>query len=100
MRHVWEYRRKGWAQRHWKSWYFWATHSPLKPVIEAARTLKRHEAGLLSSFAHRITNATAEGLNSCIQAIRVTARCYRNRENFKTAIYFHCGGLGLYPHTH
>jgi len=22
---------------------------------------------------------------------------YRNKENFKTAIYFFCGGLDLYP---
>jgi transposase len=100
LRHFWEYKRKGWAQRHWGIWYFWATHSRLDPVIEAARTLKRHEAGLLSFFAHRITNAAAEGLNSKIQAIRVSARGYRNREHFKTAIYFHCGGLALYPQTH
>jgi hypothetical protein len=25
---------------------------------------------------------------------------FRNREHFKTAIYFHCGGLDLYPVTH
>ena len=80
--------------------YFWATHSRLQPVIDAAETLKRHEAGLLSYFAHRITNAAAESLNSRIQAIRVSARGYRNRNNFKTAIYFHCGGLQLYPQTH
>jgi len=47
-----------------------------------------------------MTNAGAEGLNSRIQAIRVSARGYRNRENFKTAIYFHLGGLALYPGTH
>ena len=23
---------------------------------------------------------------------------FRNVEHFKTAIYFHCGGLDLYPH--
>ena len=28
---------------------------------------------------------------------RVSARGYRNREHFKTAIYFHLGGLQLYP---
>jgi transposase len=22
---------------------------------------------------------------------------FRNREHYKTAIYFHCGGLNLYP---
>jgi transposase len=100
LRHFWSYQRRGWAAKHFKRWYFWATHSRLPAVIEAARTLKRHEAGLLSYFAHRITNAAAEGLNSRIQAIRVSARGYRNREHFKTAIYFHCGGLQLYPQTH
>ena len=99
LRHFWAYRRRGWGQRHWRRWYFWATHSRLQPVIDAAHTLKRHEDGLLSYFAHRITNAGAESLNSRIQAIRVSARGHRNRDNFKTAIYFHCGGLQLYPRT-
>jgi transposase len=100
LRWFWDYRLRGWGEKHFKAWYFWATHSRLQPVIDAARTLKRHEAGLLSYFAHRITSAGAEGLNSRIQAIRVSARGFRNRENFKTAIYFHCGGLNLYPQTH
>ncbi len=29
-----------------------------------------------------------------------TGNGFRNREHFKTAIYFHCGGLQLYPVTH
>ena len=58
--------------------------------------LERHEAGLLSYFAHRVTNAGAEGINSRIQAIRVAGRGYRNRKNFKTAIWFHLGDLQLY----
>ncbi|MGH8960209.1 MAG: transposase [Jatrophihabitantaceae bacterium] len=66
-------------------------------IIEAEKTLKRHQAGLLSYFKHRITNA--DGLNSRIQAIRVSARGYRNRKHFKTAIYFHLGGVQLYPAT-
>ncbi|MGM7668514.1 ISL3 family transposase [Microbacterium sp. A93] len=99
LRHFWSYKRRGWAAKHFKRWYFWATHSRLKPIIDAAKTFKRHEAGMLSYFAHPITNAGAEGLNSRIQAIRVSARGYRNREHFKTAIYFHLGGLQLYPAT-
>ena len=99
LRHFWSYKRRGWAVKHFTRWYFWATHCRLQPIIDAAKTLKRHEPGLLSYFAHRITNAGAEGLNSRIQAIRVSARGYRNREHFKTAIYFHLGGLQLYPAT-
>ncbi len=100
LRFFWDYRRKGWAEKHWKAWYFWATHSRLDPVIKVARTFKAHLTGLLSYFEHRITSAGAEGLNSRIQAIRVSARGYRNRKNFKIAIYFHLGGLNLYPQTH
>jgi len=91
---------RDWFRRNVWTKAVWATHSRLQPVIDAAKTLKRHDAGLLSYFAHRITNAAAESLNSRIQAIRVSARGYRNRNNFKTAIYFHCGGLQLYSQTH
>ena len=32
-----------------------------------------------------------------IQWLKYTARGYRNRERFRNAIYFHLGGLDLYP---
>ena len=46
---------------------------------------------------HAVASGT-EGLNAIIQGIKKTARGFRNAEHFKTAIYFHCGGLDLYPH--
>jgi transposase len=95
---LWEYRYVGAARTFFRRWYYWATHSRLKPMIEKARMLKTHLENILTYLRHRITNATAEGLNSKIQWIRYTARGFRNRENFKTGIYFHCGGLDLYPH--
>ena len=58
-----DYRRRGWAEKHWKSWYFWATDSQNDPIIKIARTLKRHLPGLLAFFDHRITSAGAEGVN-------------------------------------
>ena len=72
LRDLWAYRRKGWALRHWKRWYFWATHSRLKPVIEVARMIERHLDNVLTYFDHRITNATSEGLNSKIQTVKKT----------------------------
>ena len=75
-------------------------HSRLAPVIETARLIQRHLPNVMTFFAHRITNAVAEGLNSKIQTIKKMAYGFRNREHFKTAIYFHCGGLDLYPVTH
>ena len=46
---------------------------------------------------HPITNGVAEGLNSKIMSIKRKAGGFRNPANFTTAIYFHCGGLDLYP---
>lgn len=37
------------------------------------------------------------GFNSKIMAIKRRVGGYRNPQNFKTAIYFYCGGLDLYP---
>jgi transposase len=72
LRDLWAYRRKGWALRHWKRWYFWATHSRLKSVVEVARMIERHLDNVLTYFDHRITNATSEGLNSKIQTVKKT----------------------------
>jgi len=85
---------------HWKFWWGWASRSRLKPVIDAALTVKRHLRNVLTYFTHRITNAVTEGINSKIQTIKKAAYGFRNKENFKTAIFFHCGGLQLYPVTH
>jgi transposase len=39
----------------------------------------------------------AEGLNSKIATVQKRACGYRNPNHFKIAVYFHCGGLNLYP---
>jgi len=100
LRDLWGYTRKGWASVHFKRWYFWATHSRLEPIIKAARTFHRHLQNVLTYFRHRVTNAVCEGVNSKIQTIIKMAYGFRNRDHLKTAIYFHCGGLDLYPGTH
>jgi len=100
LRQTWDYLSEAEARQHLTRWYFWATHSRLKPVIKAARTVHNHLANILTYFGHRITNATAEGLNSKIQTIKQMACGFRNRSHYKTAIFFHCGGLDLYPATH
>ncbi len=97
LRRLWHYSSRAWAEKHWRRWYFWATHSRLAPMIKAARTVKSHLTNVMTFFTHRITNAMAEGLNSKIQTIKKMACGYRNRRNFRTAIFFHCGGLSLYP---
>ena len=72
LRDLWSYRRRGWAVRHWRHWYFWATHSRLEPIVKVARMIYGHLDNVLTYFDHRITNATCEGLNSKIQTIKKT----------------------------
>jgi transposase len=93
----WDYHYAGSALKFFNRWYFWATHSRLKPIIEVAKTLKRHLPGLLTYCKHRITNAAAEGMNSKIQLIKANARGFRNFEKYRISILFYCGRLDLYP---
>jgi len=97
LRCLWHYVYPASGWKFWKRWYFWATHSRLEPIRKAAETIRRHIDNILTYYQHPITNAMSEGLNSQIQKIKSMACGFRNIENFKTAIYFHCGGLDLYP---
>jgi len=94
---LWDYTYDGAARTFFKRWYFWATHSQLEPMIKVARMLKRHLGNILTYLKHRITNAVTEALNAKIQWIKYGARGFRNRDAFKMAILFHCGGLDLEP---
>lgn len=83
--------------RFLKQWSGWEIRSRLQPVKTVAATLTRHLDGVLRFVTHRITNGVAEGLNSRIMGINRRAGGFRNPANFTTTIYFHCGGLDLYP---
>jgi transposase len=83
------------AEDYLKSWYFWATHSRLAPVIEVAHMVKRHWQGILNFTRTRISNGLLEGINSLVQAARTKARGYRTAEYFITMIYLIAGKLNL-----
>jgi transposase len=100
LRHLWDYRLPSRARAYWKSWYNWATHSQLPAVITAAKKLKKHEAKILNYFTHRITNSMSESINGRVERLKRIANGFRNKDNFKTAILFHHGGLDLLPATH
>ena len=85
------------ARRNFEQWYAWAIRSQLEPMKRVARTLKKYWDQIENYFRHRITNAGTEAINTQIQQVKGRSRGFRNRERFKMAIYFHCGGLDLYP---
>lgn len=78
-----------------QKWYFWATHSRLPAIIDAARTIKRHWDGVLRWFDSKIANGFMEGINSLVQAAKAKARGYRSTRNLKAMVYLIAGKLEL-----
>lgn len=94
---LWDLRYVGVVEKNFRTWYGWAIRSRLEPVKQVARMIRSHWANIKTYFDHRITNAGAESINSKIQKVKYMSRGFRNRERFRNAVYFHCGGLDLYP---
>ena len=85
----------GAATAYLRKWYFWATHSRLDPMIDAAHTVKRHWDGILRWFDSKIANGLIEGINSLVQAAKAKARGYRSMRNLKAMVYLLAGKLDL-----
>ncbi|MHB1286505.1 MAG: transposase [Leptospirales bacterium] len=69
----------------------------IKKEGQQKQEINRDLSNLLNYITHPVTNATSEGLSSKIQTIKKRAYGFRNRKRFRIEIYFHCGGLNLYP---
>ena len=69
----------------------------LEPVKAAAQTIKNHLWGILKAVILKVSNGAAESINSRIKTVNVRSRGFRNKKRFAYAIYFHLGGLDLYP---
>ncbi len=98
-REFWEYQSGTWARKFFDRWYAWAIRSRLSPIKKVAVMLKKHLAGLLAYFNHRITNARNEGFNSRVQSIKSAARGFRSFANYRIRILFYCGKLDLLPES-
>ena len=93
----WDYRQEARAQAHLKQWLWWATHSRLEPIIEFARLVKDHLAGLLAWTKLRISNGALEGMNNKIKLVSHRSFGFRKAEHFISAIYHCCADLPLNP---
>ena len=94
---LWHYVSRTWAEKAWKHWLGWALRSRLKPVCKAAKTIQRHLYGIINAIVLKANNGIAESINAKIQKVKAMACGFRNRDRFRRAIYFHLGGLDLYP---
>lgn len=96
-RYLWDYTYPANARKFFNSWYYWATHSRISPIIKVAKRFKKHFPQILTYFKFRISNSMAEGINNKIQSIKKKAYGFVNVDRFINMIYFHCGKLSLYP---
>jgi len=95
----WEIAEPAEAVTYLKRWYFWATHSRLRPVIQAARTIKRYWKGIVGFLDARVTNGMVEGLNSKIKTAMKRAYGFKHVGYLRTIIYLVAGRLSFtYPH--
>lgn len=85
------------AAATFKEWYREAMATRLEPVKKVARMFKAHLRNILTYFRLRISNGPAEAINSRISELVLQSCGYRNRERFKNDVFFHLGGLDLYP---
>jgi len=94
---LWDYRSRTWAEKGWKRLINWMARSRLKPMQSTSKTLRKHLWGILNAVMRKVDNSHAESMNSRIKTLKSRARGFRNRARFRNAIYFHLGGLQLYP---
>lgn len=95
---LWTYKRKGWARRFLRKWFWWATHSRLEPLRKFAWMLRRYEEGILAWFDVPINNGATEGMNNNAKAVSHRARGYRTENTFTLAL-LHCLGDLELPQT-
>ena len=88
-RDFWSYKTKTWAKKHLKQWFWWATHSRLKPMRDFAWMVRRHEENILTWFQMPIHNGTVEGLNNKAKLVSHKAYGFRTDSNYIRNLY-HC----------
>ena len=97
LRDLWSQSSAASATAYFNDWYKRVIHTNLKPMKAVARSIRERLQNVVNYCTHQITNAVAEDMNSKIMSIKRRVGGFRNRQNFKTAIFFYCGGLSLYP---
>lgn len=97
LRTLWTCTSREQALSVFEQWVAWAQRSSLAPFKDLARRLRTRLSNILTFLENPITNALSEGLNSAISTLLRRAYGYRNLQNQITALYFHHGGLCLFP---
>jgi transposase len=83
------------APAHLDAWLGWAARSRLEPFVKAARTLRRHRAGVLAAIRLGLSNGRLEGLNSRARLISHRSFGFHSAAPLIALIYLCCGGITI-----
>ncbi len=78
-------------------WIDVVKQSGLGPMKKVATMVENHVAGIINYISFPITNASSEGMNSRIQAIKSGARGLPNYRRYRQRVLSFFGGLQLFP---
>lgn len=96
-RFLWNKRPRFDAYVEWTAWFMKAAKTNFEPMRRVAETIRKHLWGIANAITLGVSNAKAESFNAAIQKLSSRAHGFRNNSRFANAIYFHLGGLDLYP---
>lgn len=78
-----------------KRWYFKATHSRISELVDLARKVRRHEAGILQALGLKLNNARVEATNNKIKLIIRKAYGFREVKNLIDMVMLVCSNLRI-----
>jgi len=90
-RELWNCSNRAEAKKFLDQWFWWATHSRIKPMRKFAWMVRKHEEGILSYCEHPVSNGVVEAMNNNAKAVSHSARGYRSTKTFSTLL-MHCLG--------
>jgi len=82
LKHLWDFRSRGHALRHWNQWYNHAVRSRIEPLRRFAKRLKNYLHGILGHCAHPLHTSLLEGINNKIKVIKRMAYGFRDDDYF------------------
>jgi transposase len=94
LKHLWDFRSRGHAFRHWKQWYGHAVRSRIEPLRRFAKRLKPYLHGILSHCAFPMHTSLLEGINNKIKVLK------RMAYGFRDDAYFFLKIRSAFPGSH
>lgn len=82
LKHLWDYRYRGAAEKFWKRWYSRAIRSRIEPLKRFAKRLKAYLHGILAHCRWPLHTSLLEGVNNKIKVIKRMAYGFRDDEYF------------------